>query len=69
MSNGVRSAVIGDGMTRAPVVRMPSAIDARFVIHCFFLIKKNDIHIFLSHYTKSSRQYIYLISVSSNYVE
>ena len=32
MSDGVRSVVIGDGMTRAPVVRMPSAIEARLVL-------------------------------------
>lgn len=40
MSNGMRSAVIGDGMTRAPVVRMPSAIDARFVVYYFLILKK-----------------------------
>lgn len=47
MSNGVRSAVIGDGMTRAPVVRMPSAIDARFEVYCYFLIEKKFTSIFL----------------------
>lgn len=60
MSNGVRSAVIGDGMTRAPVVRMPSAIDARFVVHCHFLIKNLRPNSFKSLY--KIKQTIYIIS-------
>lgn len=60
MSNGVRSAVIGDGMTRAPVVRMPSAIDARFVVHCHFLIKNLRPNSFKSLYKIKQTIYIYI---------
>lgn len=71
MSNGVRSAVIGDGMTRAPVVRMPSAIDARFVVHCHFLIKNLRPNSFKSLYKikQTIFIYIYLISVNSYNVD
>lgn len=35
-SGGVRSSVIGDGMTRGPVVRFPSAMQARYLHTCYF---------------------------------
>ena len=46
-AGGVRSSVVGDGMTRGPAVRFPSAIRARYVqpnLTCWSLLAGSNSH-------------------------